>query len=488
MLLKRPLRHVALPLLAVSLCAASTASAAAPAATNGAVAKPMPKPKSRAKNVILFVGDGMGIATITAARIFDGQSRGESGEENSLSFESFPNVALVKTYNTNQMVPDSAGTATALNSGVKTRAGMLNIGPAAHLGDCAESKANVLTNLGEIAKANGKGLGIVTTTTITHATPGAVYAHTPQRGWENDSVIPEAERAAGCTDIATQLVSIPFDIALGGGTSHFFGKDKGGRRIDPAADLPSAWAAKAGGVYVTNRTALSAAANGNKPVLGLFAPSHLTFMVDRTTDSTEPTLSEMTTAAIDHLKGQKDGYYLMIEGGKIDHGHHTGTAGKALTEAQEFSRAIATALSKVDLKNTLVLVTADHSHVMTIAGYPSRGSPILGLAMANDARGDPTGKPIMAADGQPYTILGYQNGPGAVRSSPRPAPDTGVQAKQQALVLTGNEDNPDSIAETHGGEDVALFATGPGSENARGVIEQNRVFDIIMAATGWKRK
>src|SRR5210317_272767 len=89
-------------------------------------------------NVILFLGDGMGMATITAARIFDGQSRGEPGEENILPFETFPNVALVKTYKTNQQVPDSAGTATAIHTGTKTRAGVINIGPQARRRNCEE--------------------------------------------------------------------------------------------------------------------------------------------------------------------------------------------------------------------------------------------------------------------------------------------------------------------------------------------------------------
>jgi alkaline phosphatase len=444
-------------------------------------------PKKKAKNVILFIGDGMGISTITAARIYDGQSRGETGEENSLSFEHFPNVALVKTYNTNQQVSDSAGTATAMNSGLKTRAGVIGIGPSARLGNCAESLSARVPTLGEIAKANGKGLGIVTTTRITHATPAAVFAHSAQRDWEDDKAIPEGERGKGCTDIAAQLVTTPFDIALGGGTANFFGKDKGGKRLDPTADLPAAWAAKTGGTFVRDRAALDAANAKAGPVLGLFTPSHMNFMLDRKADSAEPTLTEMTTAAIQKLKGKKEGYYLMIEGGRIDHGHHAGVAGYALSETQEFSRAIAKALAMVDLKDTLILVTADHSHVFTIAGYPTRGNPILGLVSHNDDQGEPSGKPVIAADGQPYTTLGYQNGPGVVAAGPRPAPSTDVKARQQALIPTGDEGGAYGVIETHGGEDVALYATGPGAENARGVIEQNRIFDIIMTATGWKK-
>ena len=376
----------------------------------------------KAKNVILFIGDGMGISTVTAARIYDGQSRGEPGEENLLSFETFPNVALVKTYETNQQVADSAGTATAMNSGVKTRAGAIGVGPAAHIGDCAEGLANVLPLAAEQLAQDGKAIGIVSTARITHATPAAVYAHTPDRDWEADSNIPPSERGKGCTDIASQLVKFPFTVALGGGMSEFFGKAAGGKRLDPKSDLADGWARASGGHYVTTSAALEAAAADGKPVLGLFSSSHMTYMLDRKADTTEPTLTEMTTAAIDKLSGQPGGYYLMVEGGRIDHGHHEGKAAYALSEAQEFSNAIKAALAKVDLSDTLILVTADHSHTLVITGYPTKGNPILGLAMGNDDRGDPTGKPILDVNGQPYTTLGYMNGPGAVDPIAPPRP------------------------------------------------------------------
>lgn len=439
----------------------------------------------RAKNVILFIGDGMGISTITAARIYEAQKRGETGEENQLSFEKFPNVALVKTYNTNAQVPDSAGTASAMNTGVKTRIGVLGIGPEATRGVCSEALAHSLPTLGEEAKAKGLAVGIVTTTRLTHATPAAVYAHTADRDWEADSSIPAAQQGQGCKDIALQLAEAKFDLALGGGTAMFYGKDGGGRRNDSAADLPAQWAAKNGGVVVKDAAGL-AAAPMDKPVLGLFSPSHLTFMADRKTDSPEPTLIDMTAQAIARLKADPDGYYLMVEGGRIDHAHHDGRAGYALEEAVEFARAVQWAVDHTDPAETLILVTADHSHVFTIAGYPQRGNDILGLVVPPPGGGDgdhsgsdEPGAPTLAGDGKPYTTLGYANGPGAV-SGERPVPATGINARQQSLIPSG--------AETHGGEDVALFATGPGAERARGVIEQNLIHAIIAKALGWEKE
>jgi len=222
-----------------------------------------------------------------------------------------------------------------------------------------------------------------------------------------------------------------------------------------------------------------------KPVLGLFNPSHLGYMADRGANSTEPTLTEMTAAAIARLKGDKDGYYLMVEGGRIDHAHHEGRAGYALEEAVEFARAVQYAVDHTDPKETLILVTADHSHVFTIAGYPVRGNDILGLVVPPPGGGDgdhagalKDGDPTPALDGKPYTTLGYANGPGAVKGE-RPVPETGLKAQQQSLVPTG--------AETHGGEDVALFATGPGAQRAHGVIEQNVIYSIITKALGWEK-
>jgi alkaline phosphatase len=481
--------------LIAALLLASTA--ATPALAKERRARPPEEP--RAKNVILFIGDGMGISTITAARIYDGQKRGETGEENQLSFERFPHVALVKTYNTNAQVPDSAGTATAIHSGTKTRIGVLGIGPEAEKGVCRDALTHPLPLLGEEVTRRGLALGIVTTTRITHATPASVYSRSADRDWEADTNIPEGQRADGCKDIALQLAEANFDVALGGGTAMFYGKGMGGRRADPAADLPGAWAAKNGGVVVKDAAGLAAAPLG-KPVLGLFNPSHLTFMADRKPDSPEPTLTDMTAAAIARLKSDPDGFYLMVEGGRIDHAHHAGQAGYALDETIEFARAVQYAVENTDPAETLIMVTADHSHVFTIAGYPRRGNDILGLVVPPKGSGEDGGdgvSPLLAADGKPYTTLGYANGPGALfgpgqgdgdadgdaeddhDGHTRPMPQTGLAARQQALVPTG--------IETHGGEDVALFATGPGADRARGVIEQNLIYSIIRRALGWAK-
>lgn len=470
--------------LALLIAAASLMPLAACTTTDGgagiARASTATPAKAQAKNVILFIGDGMGITTITAARIYDGQKRGETGEENSLSFEKFENVALVKTYNTNAQVPDSAGTATAIHSGTKTRIGVLGIGPDAEKGVCADALANPLPLLGEEVKRRGAALGIVTTTRLTHATPASVYARSADRDWEADNQIPADQQEKGCKDIALQLAEADFDVALGGGTQVMFGRDKGGRRGAASADLPGDWAKRTGGTVVLSAADLAKAPK-DKPVLGIFSPSHMTYMAERKPDSSEPTLTEMTAAAIARLKAHPGGYYLMVEGGRIDHAHHDGRAGYALEEAVEMARAVQYAVDNTNPAETLIMVTADHSHVFTMAGYPQRGNDILGLVVPPLGRGEDggDGTAVKAADGKPYTTLGYANGLGAVgHLNGRPDPQTGIAARQQALIPLGSE--------THGGEDVALFATGPGAERVRGVIEQNVIYQIIRKALGWE--
>ena len=462
---------------ALPLAACSPANSGSMQSASAPVAAPAPA-EEKAKNVILFIGDGMGISTITAARIYAGQKQGQTGEEYVLPFEKFDNVALVKTYNTNAQVPDSAGTATAMHSGQKTKIGFLGVGPEAKNGSCADTLAHPLPLLGEEVKERGLALGIVSTARITHATPASVYARAADRDWEAYIETANGEDASACRDIGRQLVDADFDLALGGGARSFFDEEMKGIRRETGANLPAEWTQRTGGSFVRDAAGL-AAAPMDKPVLGLFSDSHMAYMAERGEDSTEPTLTEMTEQAIARLKSDPDGYYLMVESGRIDHGHHAGRAGWALEEAVEFARAIQFAIDNTDPEETLILVTADHSHVFTIAGYPRRGNDILGLVVPPEDAGEVVGEVSKALDGKPYTTLGYANGPGAIANlAERPVPETGVSAQQQAAIP--------AYSETHAGEDVALYANGPGSQRARGVIEQNVIYDIIRKAFGWE--
>ena len=435
---------------------------------------------AKAKNVILFIGDGMGISTITAARIYDGQSKGMSGEDNKLSFEEFPNLSLVKTYNLDAQVPDSAGTASAMNTGKKTEIGKINVQPGGHYAACETGEGTAPPLMADLAERAGMSTGVVSTARLTHATPAAVYGHSFSRGWENDAHMGKEGIEHGCTDLATQLINYSegdgIEIALGGGRGGFLPDDAGGRRKD-GVDLTVAWEAKSDKhVYAGDAASLRGLdAKDGQNVFGLFNGSHLSYETDR--DNTEePSLTELTEFAIKNLDARGTGYFLMVESGRIDHAHHGTNAYRALTETQELARAVALADMMTNDEDTLILVTADHSHVFTIAGYPRIGNPILGLVVPPGDGGDEdhTSK---AADGLPYTTLGYHNG-----ENPR----SDVEQTEE-MVQDKNYHQQSAIrrpSETHGGEDVALFAKGPGADEVHGVIDQAEIFGIMTDALG----
>lgn len=456
-----------------------------------------------AKNIILFVGDGMGISTLTAARILEGQLRGESGEENLLSFEAFPYTALIKTYNTNQQTPDSAGTMTAMMTGVKTRAGMINIDSDGLRADCAGTAGNELNTFLELMEDQGRSTGIVSTARITHATPAATYARSPERNWESNDGLSDEAVQNGCADIAAQLVGLDvgdgIDVILGGGRRHFITAENGGKRTDER-DLTGEWLdryADQTALYVQTGSELESAdlAAADK-LLGLFTSSHMSYEADRMANAKdEPSVAQMTGSAIELLSKNEDGFFLMVESGRIDHGHHAGSAYTALHDTIAFAEAVKVAAEKVDLEDTLILVTADHSHVMTIAGYATRGNPILGKVETNDGAGAPAGEPALAADDQPYTALSYANGLGfadlgdetdadarynlAADTGRKNLSDVNTEAPgfhQEAMVPMGSE--------SHAGEDISLHAIGAGAELVQGTLEQSAVFHLMIGASG----
>ncbi|WP_439105632.1 alkaline phosphatase [Congregibacter sp.] len=460
----------------------------------------------KAKNVVVFLGDGMGISTITAARILAGQREGNPGEENRLSFEELPVTGLVKTYNVDSQTPDSAGTMSAIMTGVKTKIGVFGVDERVIQEDCQSSQGIELLSLLEIAELAGKSTGVVSTARLTHATPAATYAKTANRDWEDDAELSEDAKAQGCTDVAAQFLasrerlnaqfgkgaSDGIEVALGGGRRHFLPKTiEGGRRGDER-NLVDEWqTAYPSGSYVSDKTELAAA--DQAPLLGLFSGSHMAYASERAVpDAKQPSLVAMTLKALELLKDNDEGFLLVVEAGRIDHAHHAGNAANALLDTIELSEAVAAVMGNTDADDTLVLVTADHSHVFTMAGYPRRGNPILGKVVP--AWSD---EPSLGEDGLPYTTLGYMNGRGFrdhgdqlnADSTYAEAPTAGRQDisdvdttqtgyHQEALVPMN--------AETHGGEDVAVYASGPGAMGAMGAIEQNQLFHVMLQATSWE--
>lgn len=439
----------------------------------------------RARNLIIFVGDGMGVSTLTAARIHQGQMQGADGVSFVPAMDRLNYTALVKTYSHDAQVADSAPSATALLGGVKTSNGVIGIGPEAKPADCESGRGFEIPSIMALAQQSGRATGVITTTRITHATPAAAYAQTVNRDWEADADVTPEARAAGCVDIARQMISGPIgqrlDIILGGGRRMFLPTsaadpeyaDKRGARTD-GRNLIETWQRQARGRYIWNAKGFAALDPArDRRVLGLFEPDHMRYEADRRADpGGEPSLAEMTRTAINIVRSRPQGFVLLIEGGRIDHAHHDGNARRALEDTVAFDNAVRVALETVNLQDTMVVVTADHSHAFTISGYPARGNPVLGV-VAN-----PINKPIEARDGRSYTTLGYANGPGAVTVSPRPDPSaedtTALNYRQQATVPLSSE--------THGGEDVAVRASGPMAHLLRGTIEQHTIYHVMREA------
>ena len=465
----------------------------------------------RAKNVIFFIGDGMGVSTVSATRVYS------VGVDGRLVVDQFPHTALSRTFSADSITPDSAPTMTAMMTGVNTNQSVIGFDASTEPSDFNnDGDGDAPWTLLELAKAQGMRVGAVSTAQITHATPAATYAHINQRNNENDIAL----QALPTDATYNERLGGGVDVLMGGGRRFFVPsatadeEGSNGSRTD-GRDLRSEFVA-AGYSYVWNRSGFNALTPPHLPVLGLFERGHMEYEADRLTDQGgEPSIKEMTVKAIQLLqgatRGSNKGYFLHVEGGRIDHAHHEGNAYRALTDAQALDEAIGAAVQMVNLKDTLIIVSADHSHVFNIAGYPMR--PLAELpypipshspgyaAAGSHGRGildvvydldQTTGHVSEAGDrnGVPYTVLGYLNGPGyraGVRVDPRADPFPGRSGTmptgpwhqayfQESAVPLGSE--------THSGEDVAIYAVGAGADLVRGTVQNTHIFHVMKSALG----
>ncbi|XP_053685599.1 alkaline phosphatase-like [Sabethes cyaneus] len=443
---------------------------------------------TKAKNVIFFIGDGMSPQTIAASRMILGN------ENEYLSFEKFPHLGQVRTYCVNRRVSDSACTGTAYLSGVKINYGMLNLAASVARYSCEYEKSNEteIDGLMKWAQDAGKATGIVTTTRITDASPAATYARSATRGWEGDGEVAED----GCDpkktiDIAQQLVynevSKNFNVILGGGRRFFLPREardeegSRGYRMD-GRYLIGEWMGvhreMGESVYVWNKTQLlEVDFEKTDYLLGLFEASHLMYNLEvqmQEASAAEPTLSELTESAIKMLQKHENGFVLFVEGGLIDLAHHSNRPRMSLDETVEFSKAIELARRLTSADDTLIVVSSDHSHTMTYNGYTKRGQDILGIADISDM------------DGLPYTTLSYANGQGYYETYNPDNLAERLNIFEQDFTVH-NKRYPATAplsSETHGGEDVNVYASGPLSHIFAGSYEQNTIPHLIAYAVG----
>lgn len=448
-----------------------------------------PVPQTPTKNVLFFLGDGMGITTLTAARIY---SVGETGE---LTMDQLPETAFVHTYSNDGQVTDSAPSMAAYMTGVKMNNEVISMSPETRAtgadgkpyhvkydSTCpASGNGTAVETLLEQMKAAGYGTGVVTTTRITHATPATTYSHVCHRDAENTIAAALVPGGAGYN----AKLGDGIDVVFGGGTNYFTPVESGGRRNDKRDLIAELKTAKYS--FAADKGAFDKLpVDGSTKIAGLFTKDHMAYDLDRDA-AKEPSLSEMTGKAIDALAAKKKGFFLMVEGGRIDHALHATNARRALQDTVAFDNAIKTALDKMQaidpgLKNTLVVVTADHDHTLQMNGYAkitgktAPGNPgVLGLV-----KDYVKGAPSKDVDGNPYTVLGFGNGPGykPVRGPISDAELESIDYLQEAAVPMP------AGGETHGGGDVFLGAAGLGADNFSGVLTNHEVFGLIKKSLG----
>ncbi|MFC5511681.1 alkaline phosphatase [Massilia jejuensis] len=440
-----------------------------------------------AKNIIFFLGDGMGPTTVTAARIY------KYKEEGQLNFEKFARTARIKTFSNDAQTTDSAPSMAAYMTGVKMNNEVLSMssetkavapGKDANgnlgINNCAPNNGQAVPTILELAKAKGKAVGAVTTTELTHATPAATYSHICHR---DAAYAIAAQAVPGGSGFNTALGD-GVDVLMGGGRNYYTPYDASTNTKGRAdgRNLLTELAAK--GYSIAATKAEMAAAPNTRKFIGIYSSkSHLEYELDRVAHvgegATQPSLAEMTVKAIDILSQNPNGFFLMVEGGRIDHALHATNAKRAIVDTIAFDDAIQAALDKLKLidptlANTLIVVTADHDHTMTFNGYGKRGNPILDI---NRSYRD--GQPSKDADGNTYTTLVFGNGPN--RPNVRANLDSATVMADGYLQEAGVR----LSSETHGGGDVKLLATGAGAKPFKGTLDNTKVFNLLKSAFGF---
>ncbi|UGA57594.1 alkaline phosphatase [Vibrio sp. VB16] len=424
----------------------------------------------RPKNVIIFIGDGMGLGQIEIARHM------EYGKDGSHFIESLPNVALVKTYSANNQVTDSAAAGTAIATSVKTNNSAIGVDP---------QGVEVDSILDDFQKA-GRKVGVISTNTVTDATPAAFTASV-------------ADRYQGQPAAARQMLEHEYDVLLGGGSKYFGPKKQDGVDLLPKFE-------ETGYTIVKDKDQL-AAVKGVDKLLGLFNPTYMNYKLDRDDlNSNEPSLELMTEKAIDVLNKDKDGFFLMVEGARIDHAAHAADITGVWQEFMEFDRTIKQTVNWAkDRNDTLIVVLADHE---TMGLSVTEPMDIAGLKNITVSPEFMAGKLVKAADGKSFEpdsikavfkeyagfevtdeqvvelnshVMGKK---GKLKYQYKLGWEIGsmVAAHYQA----GAIDRAVREASSTGGHSanmIPLFATGPGSQYFEGVLNNTDVPKLIRSLT-----
>jgi alkaline phosphatase len=457
-------------------------------------------PARKARNVILFVGDGLSMAHRTAARMLSkGMVEGRFGGE--LAIDDMPHMALVSTAGTDSIVTDSANSMSAYTTGHKSCVNAMGV-------YCARNKSGLghpkVETVAELAKRRNGGMavGVVTNTEIEDATPAGMVAH--------------VRRRSDYDDIVRMFFEVKPDVMMGGGSAYFLPKsDPAGKRKDEENYLEKFRAA--GYRFAATATEMKAAAaeQGTQRLLGLFHPGNLDGALDRkllkkgtvSRYPDQPDLADQTQTAIDILSRGANGFVLMVESGMIDKYSHALDWERAVFDTIMLDNAVAVAKRfAAQRDDTLIVVVGDHTHPVSIIGtyddtrpgerlrdklgvYNNAGFPNYPAAGPDGypASIDVTrrlafvfaGFPDHCASGKPY--LGGPFRP--TESKENKAVANEVFCTPEATRMQGNLPftQPQGV---HSADDVVLTAMGQGAELYRGRLDNTRVFRVIATALG----
>lgn len=455
----------------------------------------------KAKNVILFVGDGMTVANRTAARILskgivEGRYNGE------LAMDDMSNMALISTAGSDSIITDSANSAHAFTTGHKSCANALGVYCAKNKSSLDHPKVETLSEL--VKRKGGLAVGIVTNAEIEDATPAAMVAHTRRRRDYND--------------IVKMFHIVKPDVIMGGGSTHFLPKSVAGSKRTDDEDFIKKFEAD-GYQFVSTKTEMFASTAGSK-VLGLFNTGHIDGALDlrllkkgsvsRFPD--QPDVAEMTKASLDILSKDPRGFVLMVESGRIDKYSHSLDWERSVFDTIMLDNAVKIAKDFAgDRNDTLIIVVPDHAHGMSLVGVydDARPGQLLRDKLATYAEAGFPNYPAPDKDGYPTSIdvsrrlaIPYSAFPDHCTSG-KPSlegefvptargPDGKTFIANEKYCtpgstrVTGNLpfDAPSGV---HSGDDIILTAMGPNAEKFRGHMENIKVFRVIVDALGLGR-
>ncbi|UOY93145.1 alkaline phosphatase [Ectobacillus sp. JY-23] len=396
--------------------------------------------KGKVKNIIFMVPDGFSASYATNYRWYKGQ---EAAWDSML-------VGMMRTYSANSEVTDSAAAGTAMATGYKTNNGVISMTP--------DGKS--LKTLLEGAQEVGKATGLVATSTITHATPAVFSSHVASRASE--------------ADIAIQMLDHNVDVMLGGGKNNFITKAQGGKQ--ETRDL-LAEAKRAGYTIAEDANSLKEA-KGEK-VLGLFAPEGMAPELDRD-ETGQPSLADMTKTALNKLKKDKDGFFLMVEGSQIDWAGHAHDAAWAMKDAEAFEQAVKEVIRFAEKDGqTVVVVAGDHdTGGMSVGGYGQYDAKLEVLRNVT-ATGDFMVKQFNLDKTNIKEIVKTYT---QIDLSDQEVEKIKAAGSKASIVLNEIISEKALVGWTstqHTGVDVPLYAFGPKSDLFRG-LKENIELPIIM--------